>query len=115
MNDLLEKIKQEMNLREPQSDSLDKFVDLLQSIDLVSLEQERIKRLLERGTLGFPDPYARFTFALATGVGKTKLMGAMMAWLYLSRKSRHFVMLAPSSTIYKKMQNEAISTHKKYI
>ena len=115
MDDFLEKLKQEMNLRKPQADSLTKFSDLLQPVDLASLEQKRIKHLLERGTLSFPDSYARLTFALATGVGKTKLMGAMMAWLYLSGKSRHFVMLAPSSTIYKKMQNEAIPTYKKYI
>lgn len=116
MNDqFLEKLKQEMNLREPQAHSLVKFSDLLQSVDLIGLEQERIKRLLERGTLSFPDLYARLTFALATGVGKTKLMGAMIAWLFLSEKSRHFVMLAPSSTIYRKMQDEAVPTHRKYI
>lgn len=112
---LTEKIVREMNLRDPQADSLLKFASLLNPVNVAELDQERVKRLLQSGTLQFTDPYARLTFALATGVGKTRLMGAMMAWLFLSGRSGHFIMLAPSSTIYKKMQAEAVPTHKKYI
>jgi hypothetical protein len=113
--DLAERIVREMSLREPQADSVLKFLCLIEPVDLPATDQGRIKRLLESGTLQFPDEYARLTFALATGVGKSRLMGAMAAYLFLSGKSRHFVLLAPSSTIYRKMKAEAVLTHPKYL
>lgn len=113
--DLADRIIREMTLRDPQADSLHKFVGLCDPLDLCAIEQGRIKRLLETGTLQFPDAYARLTFALATGVGKTRLMGAMAAYLFLKAKSRHFVLLAPSSTIYTKMMREGVVTHPKYL
>jgi hypothetical protein len=112
---MVEQIIQQMRLREPQADSLIKFSQMVSAIDIKNTEQARIKRLLEAGTLRFSDDYARLTFALATGVGKTRLMGAITAYLFLENKSRHFVFLAPSSTILKKMKDEAVNTHKKYI
>lgn len=108
-------IVREMSLRGPQADSLAKFSALVDPLDIASLDQGRVKRLLESGTLQFPDPYARLTFALATGVGKTRLMGAIAAHLFLTGKSRHFVLLAPSSTIYRKMRREAQLGHPKYL
>lgn len=112
---LTEKIIREMNLRNPQEDSLIKFAALLNPIDIGSLAQERVKGMLQAGVLRFTDPYGRLTFALATGIGKTRLMGAIMAWLFLSGKSKNFVILTPSSTIYKKTQAESQPTHKKYL
>lgn len=113
--DLVERITLEMNLREPQADSLLKFHNLTVNIDLAVNDQARIKRLLETGALRFPDEYARLTFALATGVGKTRLMGALMAYLFLTGKSRDFVLIAPSTTIYDKLKRESVATHPKYL
>lgn len=110
-----QKITAEMALREPQEDSLIKFANVIHPLSLSNTAQGRIKRMLETGSLQFPDDYARLTFALATGVGKTLLMGAIIAWLFNEKKSRHFVILAPSSTIYRKLKAETIRTHPKYL
>lgn len=112
---LVDRITLEMNLRPPQADSLRKFARLVGTLDLLNASQGDIRRELEMGTLQFPDDYARLTFALATGVGKTRLMGALMAWLFLSGKTRDFVLIAPSSTIYRKLKAEAHPKHPKYI
>src|ERR1700687_2465733 len=48
----------------------------------------------------FEREFPSLCFALATGVGKTRLMGAFIAYLYLTGKSRHFFVLAPNTTIY---------------
>lgn len=112
---MIKQIIQEMTLREPQEDSIIKFSQLVSAIDLRSTDQARIKRLLQAGTLQFPDEYARLTFALATGVGKTRLMGAIGAYLFLENKSKNFVFLAPSSTILRKMKMEAVVSHPKYL
>jgi superfamily II DNA or RNA helicase len=112
---VIDSIIQEMTLREPQADSLTKFSQLLSGVDLRSMDQSRIKRLLQTGTLEFTEEYARLTFALATGVGKTRLMGAIAAYLFLENKSKHFVFLAPSRTILRKMKDEALVSHEKYL
>ncbi len=38
-------------------------------------------------------------FALATGVGKTRLMGAFVTYLHLAHGARNFFVLAPNLTI----------------
>ena len=48
----------------------------------------------------FERDFLSLCFHLATGVGKTRLMGAFIAWLYAERVSRHFFVLAPTLTIY---------------
>jgi hypothetical protein len=111
----VKRIVHEMYLREPQADALTKFARLVSLVDLAQMEQGRVKRLLETGSLYSTEEYARLTFALATGVGKTRLMGAMAAYLFLEGQSRHFVLLAPSSAIFTKLKNEAITTHPKYL
>lgn len=107
----------EMNLRKPQAESLLKFHRLLQlsNVNLANNTQSEIRRAFRIGELSFPDQYARLTFALATGVGKTRLMGALIAYLFLTGQSRNFVLMAPSSTIYDKLKREAVPTHPKYL
>ncbi len=112
---MMDKIIREMTLREPQADSFIKFTQLVSGIDIKNTEQSRIKRLLQTGTLQFAEEYARLTFALATGVGKTRLMGAIAAYLFLENKSKHFVFLAPSNTILNKMKAESVVSHPKYL
>ena len=41
--------------------------------------------------------------SIATGVGKTRLMGACIAYLYLEKGVRNFFILAPNLTIYEKL------------
>lgn len=51
----------------------------------------------------FERTFPAYTFALATGVGKTRLMGAFVAYLYLVYNIQHFLIVAPNLTIYRKL------------
>ncbi len=63
----------------------------------------------------FEREFPSLCFALATGVGKTRLMGAMIAWLYLTGRSRHFFVLAPNLTIYEKLKQDFSLGSPKYV
>ena len=63
----------------------------------------------------FERDFPSLCFALATGVGKTRLMGAFIAYLYLTGKSRHFFVLAPNKTIYEKLIADFSPESPKYV
>src|ERR1017187_8603283 len=63
----------------------------------------------------FEREFPSLCFALATGVGKTRLMGAFIAYLYLTGKSRHFFVLAPNTTIYEKLIGDFSPESPKYV
>src|SRR5215213_7703789 len=48
----------------------------------------------------FEREFPSLCFALATGVGKTRLMGAFIGYLHKAEGIRHFFVLAPNLTIY---------------
>ena len=51
----------------------------------------------------FQREFPSVSFSIATGVGKTRLMGACIAYLYLEKGVRNFFILAPNLTIYEKL------------
>ena len=51
----------------------------------------------------FEREFPSLCFALATGVGKTRLMGAFISYLHLAHGINHFFVLAPNLTIYNKL------------
>lgn len=58
------------------------------------------------------------TFALATGVGKTKLMGSFITYLYTNKGVKNFFVVAPNLTIYSKLKNDLgnpSSDNEKYV
>ena len=63
----------------------------------------------------FERDFPSLCFALATGVGKTRLMGAFISYLYLSGRSRNFFVLAPNTTIYDKLIADFTPNTKKYV
>ncbi len=63
----------------------------------------------------FERPFVNLCFALATGVGKTRLMGAFISYLYLEHGVRHFLVLAPNLTIYRKLIADFTPGHPKYV
>ncbi|OQZ04430.1 MAG: hypothetical protein B6D34_03535 [Candidatus Brocadia sp. UTAMX1] len=65
-------------------------------------ELEKVKTSYPTCT-DFERNFPSLCFALATGVGKTRLMGAFIAYLYLSKGIRHYFVLAPNITIYNKL------------
>ena len=51
----------------------------------------------------FEREFPSLCFALATGVGKTRLMGAFISYLHLAHGIDNFFVLAPNLTIYNKL------------
>ncbi|MDR3707185.1 MAG: DEAD/DEAH box helicase family protein [Capsulimonadaceae bacterium] len=115
----LRTITQRLSLRPPQEKSLE---ILAQVLDAVRLEKEgdtsaslNIIQALYPGVTDFEREFPSLCFALATGVGKTRLMGAFIAYLYLTGKSRNFFVLAPNKTIYEKLIGDFSPESPKYV
>lgn len=51
----------------------------------------------------FERDFPSVCFALATGIGKTRLMGACIAYLHYEKGIKNFFVMAPNLTIYKKL------------
>jgi len=64
----------------------------------------------------FEREFPSLCFALATGVGKTRLMGAFITYLHLAHGINNFFVLAPNLTIYNKLIADfSDRTHPKYV
>lgn len=64
----------------------------------------------------FEREFPSLCFALATGVGKTRLMGAFIGYLHLAHGINNFFVLAPNLTIYNKLITDfSDRTHPKYV
>ncbi len=63
----------------------------------------------------FERDFPSLCFALATGVGKTRLMGAFIAYLTRAEGIRHFFVLAPNLTIYNKLVADFTAGTPKYV
>jgi type III restriction enzyme len=120
----LRSITQRLSLRKPQSDSLEILVDVLERVALTK-GGDNGAALGQVQTLckvhgwspveAFEHEFPSLCFALATGVGKTRLMGAFIAYMYLTGRSRHFFVLAPNKTIYEKLLADFSAPHPKYV
>lgn len=54
----------------------------------------------------FEREFPSVCFSLATGVGKTRLMAAIMAYLHRVKKVNNFFVVAPNRTIYEKLKRD---------
>ena len=63
----------------------------------------------------FEREFPSLCFALATGVGKTRLMGAFIAYLHQAHGIRNFFVLAPNLTIYDKLITDFTPNTPKYV
>ncbi len=138
MDKIAVSIKNRLSLRPPQTDSLNILAELIEKLDLkkhppdpsqegtkeagTSQEKNDLKEQLEIVNNAYPTctdferSFPSICFALATGVGKTRLMGAFAAYLYLSKGIRNFFVLAPNLTIYNKLiEDFSNTTHPKYV
>ena len=99
MNQHVNAISNRLSLRQPQRDSLEILARICEIIDLdktadANQQLEIIKS--EFPTVeDFEREFPSLCFALATGVGKTRLMGAFIAYLHRAEKVQHFFVLAP--------------------
>ena len=63
----------------------------------------------------FEREFPSLCFALATGVGKTRLMGAFICYLHLAHGLNNFFVLAPNLTIYNKLITDFTPNTPKYV
>lgn len=113
MNPTANNIKQRMSLREPLGKALDVVVKLTDKLSLKKPETEGKDAFLKAEMVkaqevcplckDFERDFPSFAFSIATGIGKTRLMGACIAYLYLKKGIRHFFVLAPNLTLYQKL------------
>jgi len=112
-------IANRLSLRPPQEDSLKILARVCEiiSLDKKIDKEHALKTVMsEFATVtDFERDFPSLCFALATGVGKTRLMGAFIAYLYLSRGIRHFFVLAPNLTIYDKLITDFTLNTPKYV
>lgn len=112
-------INQRLSLRKPQLDSLEILADVASRIALAKggdpAAALAAMRDLYPSVTDFEHEFPSLCFALATGVGKTRLMGAFISYLYLTGKSRHFFVLAPNTTIYEKLITDFSPDSPKYV
>ncbi|MDB2130538.1 DEAD/DEAH box helicase, partial [Enterocloster clostridioformis] len=99
-----------MSLRKPQIKSLKILEQITTSVSL--RKDANLKAALGAVHAMYPictdfeREFLSLTFALATGVGKTRLMGAFIAYLYTQHNIKNFFVVAPNTTIYDKLKRD---------
>ena len=119
INKVVRNISARLSLRRPQDESLGILARVLENIELsknpvLESDLEFIKSMYS-SVQNFERDFPSICFALATGVGKTRLMGAFISYLYLTSRSRHFFVLAPNLTIYEKLKEDFSLQSPKYV
>ncbi|GBE16234.1 type III restriction enzyme, res subunit [bacterium BMS3Abin15] len=120
MDKIANSIKNRLSLRPPQAESVNILANLANKLTLqkntdLKADLELVKSEYPICT-DFERSFPSVCFALATGVGKTRLMGAFVAYLYLTKGIKNFFVLAPNLTIYNKLIGDfSIPTHPKYV
>ena len=119
MNIHVNAISNRLSLRTPQRHSLE---ILARVSEIISMEKDAdAAQALEIIKSEFPTvtdferDFPSLCFALATGVGKTRLMGAFIAYLTRSEGVRHYFVLAPNLTIYNKLIADFTPGTPKYV
>ena len=113
-----------LSLRPPQSESLVKLASAIEASPAM-LRPDRdaadVAAILATLKAQFPKlqdferDFPSLCFALATGVGKTRLMGAFISYLYMAHGIKHFFVLAPNLTIYDKLIGDFTPNTAKYV
>lgn len=120
MNRLVNSISGRLSLRAPQRRSLEildriteivppsKGADIAAALEIIRSEFPSVT--------DFEREFPSLCFALATGVGKTRLMGAFISYLHLAHGINNFFVMAPNLTIYNKLIADFSNrTHPKYV
>jgi type III restriction enzyme len=119
---IVEKIRYDMSLRTPQYEALTYFDAISSKIEyrttnkagaekIASENCQNKNKIVVDKEFDFPS----FCFDMTTGIGKSRLMGACIYYLYKTKGYRHFFILAPGNTIYDKMRRESVLGHPKYM
>lgn len=118
----VDKIKWAMSLRDPQYEALKCFDNISSKIEYRTASKSEAEKAASENC---QDPhkivvdkefdFPSFCFDMTTGIGKTRLMGACIYYLYKTKGYKHFFILCPSNTIYDKMRRETVPGHPKYM
>jgi len=118
-NPLVNNIANRLSLRYPQKRSLeilDRICQLLPINGQVDLKTSLAAIRSEfPNVTDFEREFPSLCFALATGVGKTRLMGAFISYLHLAHGIKNFFVLAPNLTIYNKLITDFTPNTPKYV
>lgn len=119
MNRHVNAIAGRLSLRPPQRRSLeilDRITEIVPpkkgtdvAVALAAIQSEFSK------VTDFEREFPSLCFALATGVGKTRLMGAFISYLHLAHGINNFFVLAPNLTIYNKLITDFTPNTSKYV
>ncbi|ROH86943.1 type III restriction endonuclease subunit R [Pseudomethylobacillus aquaticus] len=110
-----------LSLRSPQAESLSRLLRALEAAPELLTHERDVSAILstlkaEFSTLeDFEREFPSLCFSLATGVGKTRLMGAFIAYLHLAHGINNFFVLAPNLTIYNKLIADFTRNTSKYV
>ena len=112
MSSSTEFISNAMSLRKPLKQSLEVLenllikADLLGNLELIKKEDlvktECTRTLFQEFERSFPS----ICFSIATGIGKTRLMGAFVTYLAKEKGIKNFFILSPNTTIYNKLNDD---------
>ncbi len=120
MAEIVNNIKYAMSLRTPQEEALS-YLDAISSHcdykkdNKESVEAAASKYCEKPRKVTSKFEFPSFCYNMATGIGKTRLMGASIYYLYKTKGYKHFFILAPGNTIYDKLRKESNPNHPKYI
>lgn len=110
-----------LSLRPPQSESLHKLAKAIDATPDFLAHERDLNAVLTALKAEFPTledferEFPSLCFALATGVGKTRLMGAFISYLHLAHSFKHFFVMAPNLTIYNKLIADFTPNTPKYV
>lgn len=113
-----------LSLRAPQSESLAKLARAIEAAPaMLKHDRDEADLALILATLksqfptlqDFERDFPSLCFALATGVGKTRLMGAFISYLHQAHGIKNFFVLAPNLTIYDKLIGDFTPNSPKYV
>src|SRR6266850_5548499 len=119
MNRHVNAIAGRLSLRPPQRRSLE-ILDRITEI-APPAKDANIQAALDAIRSEFPSvtdferEFPSLCFGLATGVGKTRMMGAFISYLHLAHGINNFFVLAPNLTIYNKLITDFTRNTPKYV
>jgi type III restriction enzyme len=119
MNRHVNAISGRLSLRQPQRKSLE-ILDRICTILPLKQDCDREAALAVLNAefppiTDFERDFPSLCFSLATGVGKTRLMGAFISYLHLAHGIKNFFVLAPNLTIYNKLITDFTPNTSKYV
>ena len=122
MNKTVKFVSQAMSFRDPQEEALDYFSQIADLSNFKNQSKEELEKIASENCEGHHTvkvdshfDFVSYCFSMATGIGKTRLMGGLIYYLWKTKGYKHFFILAPGNTIYDKLRRESQIGHPKYL